>query len=130
MSSIQRDTIDHPAEKELKGAASAGIPKDFIYALHQICGIAFCNPVSSIDHIVNVFCDECGCEREIKPLLLFVLDNHFGGKGGVSAADACERRLLASRSERHSSSDLRENVIEIIMKMISATLSRDDPIAK
>jgi hypothetical protein len=122
--------IDQAAEKELKNAANAGIPKDVIHALHQICNIAFCSPASSIDHIVNLFCDKCGCERELKPLLLFILDNHFGGKGGANAADACERRLSASRSERHFPADNRDNVIEIIMKMISAVFSRDDPVSK
>jgi hypothetical protein len=124
------NSMGQPAQRELGAARQKGVPVDIVYAMQQICNIALFSPASSIDSIVNAFCDQCGCERELRPLLLFVLDNHFGGKGGINAAEACDRRLAASVSEHSAHSPARDNVIEVIMKMIRAAFSRDDPVAK
>ena len=106
-------------DKELQALAVAvSFPSDVKVALNYVRSIVF--EQAKIDEIVGIFCEKCGYERELKPLLVFVLDNHFGGKKSQSL-DALKREQ-----------DLpHDNVIQVVMTMLHAAFSRtDNPLIK
>ncbi len=122
VSTFLRSTIDSmfcSVENELRSLA-VGFPSDVKMALDYVYRIAF--QQCSVDEIANVFCERCGYERELKPLLAFVLDNHFGGKKSFG------NRLDALKREQDLPYD---NVIQVVMTMLQAAFSRaDSPLIK
>jgi hypothetical protein len=104
-------------DKELQ-ALAASFPSDVKVALNYVRSIVF--EQARIDDIVGIFCEKCGYERELKPLLIFVLDNHFGGKKSQSL-DALKREQDVPH----------DNVIQVVMTMLHAAFSRtDNPLTK
>ena len=104
-------------EKELKNVS---LPSDVRYALTLVWRIVFEH--AKIDDIDVHFCEKCGYERELKPLLVFVIDNHFGDQKKKSQSfDALKR----DQDVPH------DNVIQVVMTMLHAAFSRaDNPLIK
>jgi hypothetical protein len=109
-------------DKELQTLATvASFPSDVKSALNHVRCIVFDQTrPSRFDDIVGAFCEKCSYERELKPLLVFVLDNHFGGKKSQSV-DALKREQDAPH----------DNVIQVVMTMLHAAFSpADNPVIK
>jgi hypothetical protein len=74
-----------------------------------VCQIAFRSPADSIDNVVRM----SRCEDELKPLLLFVMKNHFGDNSSPVLAAA------------------RPSVIQVVMNMLKIAFDpSNDPYAK
>jgi hypothetical protein len=98
-------------------SASLNAPIEVVFALQLVNDIAF-RPSKSIDRIVSLFCEHCGCESELLPLLLFALKNHFGEKNSSSTtATGLELERIP-----HLRGECCTNVIQVVMSMAYAAL--------
>lgn len=120
------NSFDESAEKELRDlenplnapSSKAGIPNEVCFALKHVCKIAF-GIAESIDNVVKM----CPVESELKPLLSFVLENHFGG---TSAAVRAANKLTRDSKALLGGS----NVISVVMRMLDVAFDpRGDPYA-
>ena len=103
------------AQKELDSIISEAsvIPKEVVFALKHVCQIAFRSPADSIDKVVEM----SNCESELKPLLLFVLKNHFGDK--------------SSPEKSETPAGARPNVIQVVMNMLKIAFDpSNDPYSR
>ncbi len=122
-SSLNTNSFDASAKRELRDVENPSvktgvrIPPEVCFALKHICNIAFGN-AESIDNVVKI----CQLESELKPLLSFVLENHFGKTTSVRAANKSARDSKAQHE--------RGNVIDVVMRMLDVAFDpRDDPYA-